>query len=99
MNNPFEVIDTRLSNIETLLLELKHQPKQATPTDQPPGANPFDGYIPRTDVVGKLATATTLWRWEKQGKLKSYGIGGKRFYKRADIEQLFTEIKKGGSHE
>jgi len=27
MNNPFEVIDARLSNIEDLLLDLKHNPK------------------------------------------------------------------------
>ena len=26
MNNPFEVIDARLSNIESLLLDLKHTP-------------------------------------------------------------------------
>lgn len=28
MNNPFEVIETRLSSIENLILDLKHQPKQ-----------------------------------------------------------------------
>lgn len=28
MNNPFEVIEARLSNIETLILDLKHQPKE-----------------------------------------------------------------------
>jgi excisionase family DNA binding protein len=28
MNNPFEVIEARLNNIETLLLDLKHLPKQ-----------------------------------------------------------------------
>ena len=28
MNNPFEVIDARLSNIENLLLDIKHQPKK-----------------------------------------------------------------------
>jgi excisionase family DNA binding protein len=27
MNNPFETIEARLSNIETLLLDIKHQPK------------------------------------------------------------------------
>jgi len=27
MNNPFEVIDARLSNIESLLLDIKHNPK------------------------------------------------------------------------
>ncbi len=28
MNNPFEVIEARLNNIETLLLDLKHLPKE-----------------------------------------------------------------------
>ena len=29
MNNPFEAIDARLSNIENILLDLKHFPIQA----------------------------------------------------------------------
>lgn len=33
MNNPFEIIDARLSNIENLLLDLKHSAK--VPTSQP----------------------------------------------------------------
>lgn len=28
MTNPFEIIETRLNNIETLLLDLKHNPKE-----------------------------------------------------------------------
>jgi excisionase family DNA binding protein len=28
MNNPFEVIEARLNNIETLLLDIKHNPKE-----------------------------------------------------------------------
>jgi excisionase family DNA binding protein len=28
MSNPFEVIDARLSNIETILLDLKHTPRE-----------------------------------------------------------------------
>ena len=31
MNNPFEILDARLSNIENLLLDIKHAPKE-TPT-------------------------------------------------------------------
>ena len=57
----------------------------------------FDEYIHKTEVRGKLASNSTLWQWEKQGKLKLYAIGGKRFYKRADIEALFTEVKKKGA--
>lgn len=35
MNNPFEIIDLRLSNIENLLLDLKNQNKEVEPTKQP----------------------------------------------------------------
>lgn len=60
----------------------------------------FDEYIPKTEVRGKLASNSTLWKWENEGKLKLYAIGGKRFYKRTDIEALFTEVKqKGASNE
>ncbi len=57
-------------------------------------ATVLDDYVPKTEVRGKLASNSTLWQWEKSGKLKLYAIGGKRFYKRADIEALFTEVKK-----
>lgn len=35
MNNPFEVIEARLSSIENLILDLKHKPQTVKPTDQP----------------------------------------------------------------
>lgn len=35
MNNPFEVIEARLSSIESLILDLKHNPSRVEPTDQP----------------------------------------------------------------
>ncbi len=57
----------------------------------------FDEYIPKTEVRGVLASSSTLWNWENKGKLKLYAIGGKRFYKRTDIEALFTEVNKKGA--
>ena len=57
----------------------------------------FDKYIPKAEVRGKLASSSTLWQWENKGKLKLYAIGGKRFYKRSDIEAVFTEVKKEGA--
>ena len=35
MSNPFEVLETRLSNIENLLLDLKHKPEKAEHKTQP----------------------------------------------------------------
>jgi len=34
MNNPFDLIDARLANIETLLIDLKFPSKQANETEQ-----------------------------------------------------------------
>lgn len=88
MNNPFEVIDARLSSIENLILDLKHQPKQVEPTVQP-------DLITRKEAIKLLSTTpATLWRWEKHGKIKSYGIEGKRYYKRTELLEALT-IKKG----
>lgn len=36
MNNPFEVIEARLSSIENLILDLKHHPKEEQQTTTPP---------------------------------------------------------------
>lgn len=63
-------------------------------TENPPQPESiFDEFIPKTEVRGKLASSSTLWSWENKGKLKLYAIGGKRFYKRTDIEALFVEVK------
>lgn len=66
-----------------------------TTVSHPPSV--LDEYIPKTEVRGKLASNSTLWSWENKGKLKLYAIGGKRFYKRSDIEALFTEVDKKGA--
>lgn len=35
MNNPFDLIEARLSSIENLILDLKHKPTKVEPTKQP----------------------------------------------------------------
>lgn len=50
-------------------------------------------YVPKSEVRGKLLSSSTLWKHEKNGSLKTYAIGGKRFYKRSEIENLIQEVK------
>lgn len=39
---------------------------------------------------------STLWQWTKKGKIKIYGIGGRRYYKRSQIiNDLILLNKKG----
>ncbi len=64
---------------------------QAPPNKDPV---PLDEYIPKAAVLGKLLASSTLWKHEKKGSLKTYAIGGKKFYKRSEIQNLIQEVKR-----
>ncbi|MCA0933092.1 helix-turn-helix domain-containing protein [Lutimonas saemankumensis] len=37
---------------------------------------------------------STLWHWTNKGKVKAYGIGNKRYYKRSEIIECIKLLKK-----
>ena len=50
-------------------------------------------YLTRKEVKELLKIdLSTLWAWTQKGKLKSYGIGNRIYYKRSEIEQNLTPI-------
>ena len=38
--------------------------------------------------------SSTLWAWTNKGKVKAYGIGARRYYKRSEILEAITLLKK-----
>ncbi len=38
--------------------------------------------------------SSTLWTWTNKGKVKAYGIANRRYYKRSELLQCLTELKK-----
>ncbi len=38
--------------------------------------------------------SSTLWAWSNQGKVKSYGIGARRYYKRSELMESLILLKK-----
>lgn len=38
--------------------------------------------------------SSTLWAWTNQKKLKAYGIGARRYYKRSELMESLTLLKK-----
>ncbi|WP_456441878.1 helix-turn-helix domain-containing protein [Psychroserpens sp.] len=40
------------------------------------------------------ATPQTIHNWTKEGKLKIYGIGTRRYYKRNEVEQALIELNQ-----
>lgn len=56
-------------------------------------------FLSRKEVLALLKIdSSTLWCWEKAGYVKSYPFGGRKRYRREDIEAIRTG-KKGGCHE
>lgn len=35
---------------------------------------------------------STLWKWEKDKKIKSYGIEGRRFFKRSELMEALVPL-------
>ena len=38
--------------------------------------------------------SSTLWAWTNNGKVKAYGIGARRYYKKTEIMECLTLLKK-----
>lgn len=38
--------------------------------------------------------SSTLWHWTNKGKVKAYGIGNRRYYKRSELIEALTPLKK-----
>jgi excisionase family DNA binding protein len=69
MQNPFDTIDSRLSNIENILLDFKHPPKQ---TEQ----GEAEKYISIASTCLMLSVSRpTIYEYLKNGRLKKYKIG------------------------
>lgn len=77
------IVKKRIDELKTELKSIEIKPE-----------TPLDDLIPKSEVRGKIASSSTLWKYEKEGKIKSYAIGGKRFYKRSELMEAFTELKQ-----
>lgn len=51
-----------------------------------------ENLLSRKEVLEMLKISeVTLWNYEKQGKIKGYGIGGRRLYKESEIFDSLQE--------
>lgn len=84
MENPFEVILEKLNSIEKAIKRLST-----------PNKNEDDILLSRVETCELLKiNFSTLWKHTKSGKLTSYGIGNRVFYKKAEILKNIIKIKR-----
>ena len=80
---PDEVIQTTLQGVQSIIDQFKadFQPKEPTV------------YMTRTEVKELLkCDLSTIYNYTKKGKLKSYGIGNRVYYKRHEVEASLTPL-------
>jgi hypothetical protein len=81
--SPEQIIAEILCGVSKEIESLKNefQPKQP------------EQYLTRNEVKDLLKIdLSTLWSWTRRGKLKSYGIGNRIYYKRSEIENNLIPI-------
>ena len=56
--------------------------------------NPVE-LLTRTETCKLLQIdSSTLWHWTNKRKVKAYGIGARRYYKRSELMECLTLLKK-----
>lgn len=54
-----------------------------------------DELLTREEVLNLLQIdSTTLWRWTNRGKVTAYGIGNRRYYKKAELIEALKPLNK-----
>jgi hypothetical protein len=69
------------------LIESRRIPQPNQSTDE------TDLLTPKESAKLLRISIPTLWRWQKKGKVKCYGIAGSRYYKRSELLESLTELK------
>lgn len=83
MYNPFEALETRLSNIESLLLDIKNKPEET------------ENKLHSVKSLSLLADVSELSirNWIKEGKIQAKKIGGRILIEQSQFEKGLQEIK------
>jgi len=85
MNNPFLTIDARLTNIESLLLSLKHETIPNLSKSQETESDP-DQLLTKKEAATLLRCATsTIDNWRRIGKIKRYYVGSSVRFKKNEL--------------
>ena len=84
MTNPFIEIDARLSNIENLLLDIKHKPKEDNLNEK----------LSIQEVAKELSVSEiTVHNYIKKGILPATKIGRRVFISRTALNDALREVK------
>lgn len=101
MENPFQILNDRLDSIESQLVQISILLRTTPVTNEKHGEQfneevvpkkrwSINRFFPQLEPINKFCkdvgmSRTTLWRLEKEGKIKLHRIGCRVFVDRADL--------------
>lgn len=89
--NPFEPFIQQLA--ELVAENVRNQIQDLKPSPAPTSDN--EVLLTREETCDFLKiNSSTLWDWTNKGKVKAFGIGNRRYYKRSEILNSLKELKK-----
>ncbi len=91
MSNPFETIDARLSNIENLLLDLKHPPKEQ---NSKPVSDLWLNLNNLLDYLPDKPAKATVYGWVHAGTIPCHKGAKKLRFLRSEIDSWLKQGKK-----
>jgi predicted DNA-binding transcriptional regulator AlpA len=87
MNNPFETIDSRLSNIEALLLDIKHKESFSTPE-----ADQFLNIQQASELLN--LSVPTLYGYSQRREIPVNRRAGRLYFSRHDLIEWVKQGRK-----
>jgi excisionase family DNA binding protein len=84
MTNPFEQINSRLSNIESLLIDLKHKNEVETIEEN---------LSPEQVAKILLVSTQTVYKYIRKGNIKAKYTGRSYLINRKDLDESLKEVK------
>ena len=84
MENPFTLLEKRLSNIENILLDIKHAPKEDLSNKR---------YSIKEAAAILEVIPLTIRNYIKNGNLKAEYLGRKYYIKHFDLHNSYNEVK------
>jgi excisionase family DNA binding protein len=82
---PEQLQDAIVNGVKIQLDDLKNHFQPKIPTE----------YLTRVEVKELLKVdLSTVHNWTKRGKLKSYGVGGRVYYKRSEIDSSIIPLEQ-----
>jgi excisionase family DNA binding protein len=81
--SPEELEDRIFNRVKAELEELKKKFQPKEPTE----------YLTRNEVKDLLKVdLSTIWNWQRKGKLRAYGIGSRVYYRRDEVEAAIKPL-------